>query len=218
MKYASDASFGRQDDISEDDDSGYGEGGGFQGGNEDSEAPDQSISHVPPAPPQQQLQPQPVIPQPRALAAFPPIAAHLSNLATNLASRTADGFLNDFKQSWGSRLPGPGAGVPSVRPGGHMQRESLKRKAEHISRSAAELHSFACVEDLSERAGNRLLTFSTNASPFVLRNLLTLMVFCVFIHFLRITHILTLFKTLSVHTFDLIFVVAECLRSIVGSI
>jgi len=155
-----------QDDISEDDDPGYGEGGGSHGGDEDSQAPDQSIPQVPPAPPQQQLQPRPIIPQPpgRALTSFPPISAHLSDLGTVLASRSADGYLNDFQQTWGSRLPGPGAGVPSVRPGGHMQREGLKRKAEHISRSAAELHSFACVEDLSERAGNRLLTFSTNVS------------------------------------------------------
>ena len=153
-----------QDDISEDDDLGYSEGGGFHGGDEDSQASDQSIPQVPPAPPQQQLQPRPIIPQPRALTSFPPISAHLSDLGTVLASRSADGYLNDFQQTWGSRLPGPGAGVPSVRPGGHMQREGLKRKAEHISRSAAELHSFACVEDLSERAGNRLLTFSTNVS------------------------------------------------------
>ena len=79
-----------------------------------------------------------------------------------LASRTADGYLNDFQQTWGSRLPGPGAGVASVRPGGHVQREIRKRKADGISRSAAEMHSFACIEDLSERAADRLLTFTTN--------------------------------------------------------
>jgi hypothetical protein len=110
--------------------------------------------------------------QPRALDdALPPISAHLSKLEAVLASRTADGYLNDFQQTWGSRLPGPGAGVASVRPGGHMQREIRKRKADGISRSAAEAHSFACVEDLSERAGDRLLTFTTNVNAFMSKNL-----------------------------------------------
>ena len=106
------------------------------------------------------------MPQPRD-DALPPISAHLSKLENVLASRTAEGYLNDFQQTWGSRLPGPRAGVASVRPGGHMQREILKRKADDISRSAAETHSFACVEDLSERAGDRLLTFTTNVNAFI---------------------------------------------------
>ena len=47
-----------------------------------------------------------------------------------------------------------------------MQREIRKRKADSISRSAAEVHSFACVEDLSQRAGDRLLTIATNVNGF----------------------------------------------------
>ena len=159
----SDPAFQRQDDIPEDDDLGDDEGGGYIGGDDDSHVPDQSIPQIPPAPPQQQP-----MQQPRALDdALPPISAHLSKLEAVLASRTADGYLNDFQQTWGSRLPGPGAGVASVRPGGHMQREIRKRKADGISRSAAEAHSFACVEDLSERAGDRLLTFTTNVNAFI---------------------------------------------------
>ena len=154
----------RQDDIPEDDDLGDGEGGGFRGNDDDSQALDQSIPQVPPNPHQQ---PHPPMPQPRPRTsgldgALPPISTHLSNLANVLASRAADGYLNDFQQTWGSRLPGPGAGVASVRPGGHVQRETRKRKADGISRSAAEMHSFACIEDLSERGADRLLTFTTN--------------------------------------------------------
>ena len=158
-----DPAFEDQDDIPDDDDLEGGEG------NDDSQVPDQSLPQVPPAPPPsqppalRQQPPPPMRPQPDAL---PPISAHLSKLESVLASKTADGYLNDFKQSWGSRLPGPGAGVASVRPGGHMQREIRKRKADSISRSAAEVHSFACVEDLSQRAGDRLLTIATNVNGF----------------------------------------------------
>jgi len=154
----------RQDDISENDDLGDGEGGGFRDNDNDRQVPDQSIPQLPPNPPQQ---PHPAMPPPLRQtsgsdSALPPISTHLSKLENVLASRTADGYLNDFQQTWGSRLPGPGAGVASVRPGGHVQREIRKRKADGISRSAAEMHSFACIEDLSERAADWLLTFTTN--------------------------------------------------------
>ena len=98
----------RQDDIPEDDDLGDGEGGGFRGNDDDSQAPDQSIPQVPPNPPQQPHKPMPQ-PLPRTSGldgALPPISTHLSKLANVLASRTADGYLNDFQQTWGSRLPG----------------------------------------------------------------------------------------------------------------
>jgi len=170
----------RQDDIFEDDHLGDGDDGGIRGRNDDCQVPEQSISEIPPAPagpPQQPPQPRrgramPVMPPPRASDdTLPPISAHLSKLGTVLASKTADGYLTDFQQTWGSRLPGPGAGVASVRPGGHMQRETLKRKAAGISRSAAETYSFACLEDLSERAGDRLLTFTTNVICMYLRKI-----------------------------------------------
>jgi hypothetical protein len=122
--------------------------------------------------------------QPRALQdALPMISDHLANLEKALVSRTAEEYLNIFQQSWGSRLPGPGAGVASVRPGGHMQRNIRKRKADGISRSAAEVHSFACLEDLSERAGDRLLTFTTNVSCIDLRKYTILIKICVNIDF-----------------------------------
>ena len=111
------------------------------------------------------------------------ISDHLANLEKALVSRTAEEYLNIFQQSWGSRLPGPGAGVASVRPGGHMQRNIRKRKADGISRSAAEVHSFACLEDLSERAGDRLLTFTTNVSCIDLRKYTILIKICVNIDF-----------------------------------
>ena len=98
---------------------------------------------------------------------LPPISAHLSKLENVLASKKAEEYLNDFQKTWCSRLPGPGAGIASVRPGGHMQRGIRKRKADDISRSAAETHSFSCVENLSERAGDRLLTITTNVNEYV---------------------------------------------------
>ena len=45
-----------------------------------------------------------------------------------------------------------------------MQREMLKRKADNISCSAAETHSFAQVTNLSVQAGNRLLPVVSHVS------------------------------------------------------
>ena len=132
--------------------------GGFFGGEEsedNSQVSDQSSQQVPPAPPQQ---PPPVMQhwQPRALHyALPPISAHLSKFETILASRTAERYLNAFQQTWGLLLPGPGAGVFSVRPVQvgdcwSYAKQNPQDEANGISHSAAELQSFARMEYLTD--------------------------------------------------------------------
>ncbi len=95
-----------------------------------------------------------------------------------------------------------------------MQREIRKRKANAISRSAAEVHSFACVEDLSERAGDRLLTFTTNVSCIDLRKTSILLKFCV--NYDSLCKI-KLHMTLNLPAYRVSYV-AEELRSIVDCI
>ncbi len=74
------------------------------------------------------------------------ISALFAALDSEVANRTSDRFVNDFQQKWKFRLPSEGHVVTSIRPGGHMQRERLKHKADHISRwlksrSTADIHS-----------------------------------------------------------------------------
>ena len=121
----------------------------------DSHSDVESHPPLPQAPQQAPLQEQ---------AADLSISAHFAALDNVVANRTCDHFVNDFQQQWKTHLPAIGHVVNSIRPGGHMQRERLKRKADHISRSAAETHSFSQVTNLSVKTANDLLSFVTHVS------------------------------------------------------
>ena len=76
--------------------------------------------------------------QPRAWDdALSPISARLSKLENVLASRTAEGYLNDFQQTWGSRVLGPGVGLPASERGVTCNAKSASAKP--MVRVAAQL-------------------------------------------------------------------------------
>ena len=131
----------------------------YNGGPNDSDL--ESDSQLPPQAPLQQAQQQ-APPQQQAVDLS--ISSHFAALEMEVANKTSDSFLKNFQQKWKSQLPAQGHVVNSIRPGGHMQREMLKHKADNISSSAAETHSFAQVTNLSVQAGNRLLSVVSHVS------------------------------------------------------
>ena len=108
-----------------------------------SEAPDQA-----PLPP---VQAQP----PRSL---PPV-----DMIQTMQASGGPGFLIAAK-GLDARMPDTARRVPSARAGGETRTQSLKRKAEHISRSACEIFAFCTSETVSQEGTAKLLSAVGNVS------------------------------------------------------
>ena len=110
-----------------------------------SEAPDQAPGPLPPA----QAQP------PRYL---PPV-----DMIQTMQASGGPGFLIAAK-GLDARMPDTARRVPSARAGRETRTQSLKRKAEHISRSASEIFAFCTSETVSQEGTAKLLSAVGNVS------------------------------------------------------
>ena len=114
--------------------------GGGSEGPEDSE-------QAPQPPPQDQ--------PPRSL---PPV-----DMIQTMQASGGPGFLIAAK-GLDARMPDTARGVPSARAGGETRTQSLKRKAEDISRSACEIFAFCTSETVSQEGTAKLLSAVGNVS------------------------------------------------------
>ena len=113
------------------------------GGSEGPEVPEQAP--LPPA----QAQP------PRSL---PPV-----DMIQTMQACGGPGFLIAAK-GLDARMPDTDRKVPSARAGGETRTQSLKRKAEDISRSACEIFAFCTSETVSQEGTAKLLSAVGNVS------------------------------------------------------
>ena len=92
------------------------------------------------------------------------ISEHLAGLDGLASDGRADLFFGQLRETWSVRLPAEGRFIHSDRPGGQLHRAALKRRADDFSRSEAEVYSFHTATNLSEKEGDRLLSWLTNVS------------------------------------------------------
>ena len=95
-----------------------------------------------------------------------------------------------------ARMPDTARRVPSARAGGETRTQSLKRKAEHISRSASEIFAFCTSETVSQEGTAKLLSAVGNVSCTYINMFGIFNIFYIFLrnmynlHILHILHIL----------------------------
>ena len=95
---------------------------------------------------------------------FNALATHLAKLDSLTARGCADKFFKVHTARWAPSMPRPGDILHSARAGGLDVRESRKRKASEITRSAAEIHAFCTATNLSQIASDHCLQTFTNVS------------------------------------------------------
>ena len=94
------------------------------------------------------------------------MSSHLAKLDSLSARGCADKFFQVHTARWGKSMPRPGDPLHSARAGGEDVREARKRKAEDITRIAAESHAFCTSSNLSQRRSDSVLETFTNVSTF----------------------------------------------------
>jgi hypothetical protein len=94
------------------------------------------------------------------------MSSHLAKLDSLSARGCADKFFQVHTARWGKSMPRPGDLLHSARAGGEDVREGRKRKAEDITRIAAESHAFCTSSNLSQRRCDSVLETFTNVSTF----------------------------------------------------
>ena len=94
------------------------------------------------------------------------MSSHLAKLDSLSARGCADKFFQVHTARWGKSMPRPGDLLHSARAGGEDVREARKRKAEDITRIAAESHAFCTSSNLSQRRSDSVLETFTNVSTF----------------------------------------------------
>ncbi len=95
---------------------------------------------------------------------FNALATHLTKLDSLTARGCADKFFKVHTARWAPSMPRPGNFLHSARAGGLDVRESRKRKASEITRSAAETHAFCTATNLSQITIDHHLQTFTNVS------------------------------------------------------
>ena len=95
------------------------------------------------------------------------ISSHLAKLDSLCARGCADKFFKVHTAKWGPSMPRPGDYLHSARAGGADVRETRKRKADGITRMAAESHAFCTSSNLSEKRNDAVLQTFTNVGTFV---------------------------------------------------
>ena len=94
------------------------------------------------------------------------MSSHLAKLDSLSARGCADKFFQVHTARWGKSMPRPGDLLHSARAGGEDVREGRKRRAENITRIAAESHAFCTSSNLSQRRSDSVLETFTNVSTF----------------------------------------------------
>ena len=92
------------------------------------------------------------------------ISSHLAKLDSLSARGRADKFFQVHTARWGQSMPRPGDLLHRARAGGADVGKGRKRKAEHITRIAAESHAFCTSSNLSQRRSDSVLETFTNVS------------------------------------------------------
>lgn len=95
------------------------------------------------------------------------MSSHLAKLDSLSARGCADKFFKVHTVKWGPSMPRPGDYLHSARAGGADVRETRKRKADGITRMAAESHAFCTSSNLSQKRSDAVLETFTNVSTFV---------------------------------------------------
>ena len=90
------------------------------------------------------------------------MSSHLSKLEILTARVCADKFFKVHTARWAPSMPRPGDFLHSARAGGVDARETRKRKAAEITRSAGESHAFCTSSNLSEKRSDAHLETFTN--------------------------------------------------------
>ena len=90
------------------------------------------------------------------------MSSHLSKLDSLAARGCADKFFKVHTARWAPSMPRPGDFLHSARAGGVDARETRKRKAAEITRSAAESHAFCTSSNLSQKRSDAHLETFTN--------------------------------------------------------
>ena len=94
------------------------------------------------------------------------MSSHLAKLDSLSARGCADKFFQVHTARWGKSMPRPGDLLHSARAGGEDVRQVRKRRAENITRIAAESHAFCTSSNLSQRRCDSVLETFTNVSTF----------------------------------------------------
>ena len=95
------------------------------------------------------------------------MSSHLSKLDSLTARGCADKFFNVHTARWAPSMPRPGDFLHSAQAGGVSARETRKRRASEITRSAAESHAFCSSANLSQSRSDDVLDTFANVSTFM---------------------------------------------------
>jgi hypothetical protein len=98
---------------------------------------------------------------------FHTMSSHLSKLDSLTARGCADKFFKVHSARWAPAMPRHGDFLHSARAGGVDARETRKRKASCITRSAAESHAFCTSSNLSQNRSDAHLDSFSNVSVLV---------------------------------------------------
>ena len=97
------------------------------------------------------------------------MSSHLAKLDSLSARGCADKFFKVHTARWGKSMARPGDYLHSARAGGADVRETRKRKADAITRMAAESHAFCTSSNLSQKRSDAVLETFTNVSTIVFK-------------------------------------------------
>ena len=97
------------------------------------------------------------------------MSSHLTKLDSLTARGCADKFFNVHTSRWAPEMARPGDYLHSARAGGDDVRDSRKRKASNITRSAAESHAFCSSTNLSQKHSDAHMEAFSNVSTFMMQ-------------------------------------------------